>query len=82
LRRDDACECTYCHARVTKKAIQLNIVPLEKVKIVRRELRRTPAGDSNIYHLHGLVELVQALQPDVAKERVANKALEGRTQGR
>jgi len=30
---------------VTEKAIQLNMAALEKVKIIRRELRRTPAGD-------------------------------------
>ena len=61
---------------VTEKAIQLNMAALEKVKIIRRELRRTPAGDwdSNIYHLDGLVERVQALEPDFAKERVAKKA--------
>ncbi len=61
---------------VTEKAIQLNMAALEKAKIIRRELRRTPAGDwdSNIYHLDGLVERVQALEPDFAKERAAKKA--------
>jgi hypothetical protein len=60
----------------SEKAIQLNIAALEKVGLISRELRRTPAGDwdSNIYHLDGLVQRVQALEPDFAKERAAKKA--------
>lgn len=47
-----------------------------KAKLIRREMRRTAAGDwdSNIYHLDGLVERVQALEPDFAKERAAKEA--------
>lgn len=61
---------------VSEKAIQLNAAALEKAKLIRREMRRTLAGDwdSNIYHLDGLVERVQTLEPDFAKERVAKKA--------
>ena len=61
---------------VTEKAIQLNVAALEKAQLIRREMRRTPAGDwdSNVYHLDGLVERVQALEPDFAKERAARKA--------
>ncbi len=61
---------------VTEKAIQLNMAALEKNGLVRREKRRTPAGDwdSNIYHLDGLVQRIQALEPDFAREREAKKA--------
>lgn len=61
---------------VTEKAIQLNVAALEKAQLIRREMRRTPAGDwdSNVYHLDGLVERVQALEPDFAKKRAAKKA--------
>jgi hypothetical protein len=61
---------------VSEKAIQLNIAELEKANLVRRELRRTAAGDwdSNVYHLDGLVQRLQAMEPDFAKERVAKEA--------
>lgn len=61
---------------VSEKAIQLNMAALERANLIRRELRRAPAGDwdSNIYHLDGLVQRVQALEPDFAKERAARKA--------
>jgi hypothetical protein len=61
---------------VTEKAIQLNVAALEKAGLIRREKRRTPSGDwdSNIYHLDGLVQRVQALEPDFARERTAKKA--------
>ena len=61
---------------VTEKAIQLNMAALEKAELIRREMRRTPVGDwdSNIYHLDGLVQRVQALEPDFAKERAAKRA--------
>ena len=61
---------------VTEKAIQLNIAALEKVGLIRREMRRTSVGDwdSNIYHLDGLVQRIRALEPDFAKERQARMA--------
>jgi hypothetical protein len=61
---------------VSEKAIQLNMAALEKANLIRRELRRTTAGDwdSNVYHLDGLVERVKALEPDFAKERAAKEA--------
>jgi hypothetical protein len=61
---------------VSEKAIQLNMAALEKAQLIRRELRRTLAGDwdSNIYHLDGLVQRVRTLEPDFAKERAAKKA--------
>lgn len=61
---------------VTEKAIQINMRALEKAGLVRRELRRTAAGDpdTNVYHLDGLVERVRALEPEFAREREARRA--------
>jgi hypothetical protein len=61
---------------VTEKAIQLNMQALEKRGFIRRELRKTAAGDwdSNLYHLDGLVERVRDLEPDFAQEKVAREA--------
>ena len=58
---------------VTEKAIQLNMRALEKAGLIRRELRKTAAGDwdSNLYHL---VERVRALEPDFAREKAAREA--------
>jgi len=62
-----------------EKTIQNNIRALEKAKLIRREYRKTAAGDwnSNIYHLDGLIAKVQALEPEFAEEkqqRAARKA--------
>lgn len=56
---------------VTAKTIQNNIRALEKAGLIRREMRRTAAGDwnSNIYHLDGLVAKVQAMEPEFAAEK-------------
>ncbi len=56
---------------VTDKTIQNNVRALEKAGFIRREMRRTAAGDwnSNIYHLDGLVERVQKMEPDFAQAR-------------
>ena len=60
---------------VTAKTIQNNIRALEKAGLITRELRRTAAGDwnSNIYHLDGLVQKVQALEPDFSEVRRKRK---------
>ncbi len=60
---------------VTQKTIQNNIRALEKAGLIARELRRTAAGDwnSNIYHLDGLVQKVQALEPAFAEARRKRK---------
>jgi predicted transcriptional regulator len=60
---------------VTEKTIQINIRALEKAGLIRREMRRTAAGDwnSNIYHLDGLIEKVQALEPEFAAEKRKRK---------
>jgi|HubBroStandDraft_1064217.scaffolds.fasta_scaffold00257_30 predicted transcriptional regulator len=64
------------------KTIQTNIRALENAGLVRREMRRTAAGDwnSNIYHLEGLVARVQKLEPEFAeaktKKREAQKRVE------
>jgi predicted transcriptional regulator len=56
---------------VTAKTIQNNIRLLEEACLVRRETRRTSSGDwnSNVYHLDGLVERVQKMEPDFAEAR-------------
>jgi predicted transcriptional regulator len=67
---------------VTEKTIQINIRALEKAGLIRREMRRTAAGDwnSNIYHLDGLIAKVQDLEPEFAagtkKRSEARAALE------
>ncbi|CAD7721795.1 hypothetical protein LMG31884_33600 [Xanthomonas hydrangeae] len=55
----------------SEKTIQNNIRELEQAGLVRREARRTAAGDwnSNIYDLAGLVAKVQALEPEFAEEK-------------
>lgn len=60
----------------SEKAIQNNMKALEERGFVRREQRKTAAGDwdSNVYHLDGLVRRVQELEPDFAKERAAREA--------
>lgn len=62
---------------MSEKTIQTNMAALEKRGFIRRELRRTAAGDwdSNVYHLDGLVERVRGLEPDFAKEKAAREAL-------
>jgi predicted transcriptional regulator len=56
---------------VTDKTIQNNIRALERAGLIRRELRRAAAGDwnSNIYHLDGLVERIQKIEPDFAEAK-------------
>ena len=60
---------------VTAKTIQNNIKALEEAGLIRRELRRTAAGDwnSNIYHLDGLVERIQKIEPDFAEAKEKRK---------
>lgn len=56
---------------LTEKTVQLNIRALEKAGLVRREQRKSAAGDwsSNIYHLDGLVERVRKLEPEFTEEK-------------
>lgn len=56
---------------VTDKTIQNNMRQLEQAGLVRRELRKTASGDwnSNIYHLDGLVERIQKIEPDFQKAK-------------
>ncbi len=67
---------------VTEKTIQNNIRALEKAGLIQRQMRKTAAGDwnSNIYHLDGLIQKVQAMEPEFAaekkKRREAKAALE------
>lgn len=60
---------------VTPKTIQTNVKELESAGLIRREMRKTAAGDwnSNIYHLDGLVAKVQALEPDFAEAKKKRK---------
>jgi DNA-binding transcriptional regulator YhcF (GntR family) len=57
------------------KTIQTNIRELEKAGLVTREKRRTAAGDwnSNLYHLKGLVERVQKLEPEFAEAKAKKR---------
>ena len=61
---------------VKPKTIQTNVRALEKAGLIRRELRRAPAGDwnSNVYHLDGLVEQLRKLEPEFAREKEDRKA--------
>ncbi|MCW2308951.1 helix-turn-helix domain-containing protein [Rhodobium gokarnense] len=61
---------------VTPKTIQNNVRALEQAGLIKREIRRTAAGDfnSNIYHLDGLVERVQKLEPEFAADKKRRKA--------
>lgn len=58
---------------ITDKTVQINIRELEKAGLIRREQRKTAAGDwnSNIYHLDGLIERVRKLEPEFAAEKEA-----------
>lgn len=60
---------------VTEKTIQNNIRALEKAGLIRRQMRKTAAGDwnSNIYHLDGLIAKVRALEPEFAEEKKKRK---------
>ena len=60
---------------VTEKTIQNNIRALEQAGLIRREMRKTAAGDwgSNVYHLDGLVQKVQAMEPEFAAEKKKRK---------
>lgn len=60
---------------VTDKTIQNNIRALEDAGLIRREQRKTAAGDwgSNIYHLDGLIAKVQTLEPEFAAEKKKRK---------
>jgi hypothetical protein len=67
---------------IKAKTIQTNIRALEKAGLVRRELRKTSAGDwnSNIYHLDGLVAKLMGLEPEFAKAREERKATKRRVE--
>ena len=67
---------------VTDKTIQNNIRELEDAGLVRRELRRTAAGDwnSNIYHLDGLVKRIQKLEPDFADAKEERREAQRRAE--
>lgn len=62
---------------VSQKTIQVNVRELEKAGYIKREMRRSSAGDwnSNIYHLNGLVKRVRELEPEftAAKEEKARR---------
>lgn len=71
---------------INPKTVQNNIRQMEQAGLVRREIRKTGAGDynSNIYHLDGLVAKVQEMEPDFAKvreQRRRSKALTEKPKG-
>jgi predicted transcriptional regulator len=65
---------------VKPKTIQTNMRQLEQAGLVRREMRKTAAGDwaSNIYHLDGLVERVKKLEPEFTEARKEREAARAR----
>jgi predicted transcriptional regulator len=67
---------------VTDKTIQNNIRELEKAGLIHREQRKSAVGDwtSNIYHLDGLIEKVQALEPDFEAEKKQRQAAKARAE--
>lgn len=56
---------------LSEKTIQTNIASLEKAGYIKRELRKTGAGDytSNVYNLDGLINRVRDLEPEHTKAR-------------
>ena len=56
---------------ITPQTLRVNIAALEERGFVRREQRKTAAGDygSNRYHLDGLVKKLQELEPGFEEER-------------
>lgn len=56
---------------LNEKTIQTNIRELEKAGLIRREQRKTKAGDwnSNVYHLDGLIAKVKKLEPEFSEAR-------------
>jgi len=69
---------------ITEKTLQNNMNSLERKELVKRQRRKTAAGDwnSNIYHLDGLVEKVKALEPEFAEAKRKKKALQEAAEGR
>lgn len=61
---------------VKPKTIQTHMRQLEQAGLVRREMRKTAAGDwaSNIYHLDGLIERVRKLEPEFTQARKEREA--------
>jgi predicted transcriptional regulator len=67
---------------VTVKTVQNNIRALENSGLIYREKRRSAAGDwsSNIYHLDGLIQKVQELEPDFTAAREQRRAARARAE--
>ncbi|GAA4246962.1 hypothetical protein GCM10022293_00570 [Azospirillum formosense] len=67
---------------VTDKTIQNNMRQLEEAGLIRREYRKTASGDwnSNVYHLDGLVEKIQKIEPDFRKAREERKEAKRRAE--
>lgn len=63
---------------VDKKTIQRNVKALETAGYLKREQKKTAAGDwgSNTYHLNGLVEKIKSLEPEFAKVRNEKQAMD------
>ena len=64
--------------------VRINIAALEERKLVRREQRKTKAGDwnSNIYHLDGLIDALKAMAPEFEAERKERQANRAKTEER
>lgn len=56
---------------VKQSTIKSNMAALEKAGLIWREQHKTSAGDwgANTYHLEGLVNRIQKLEPEFAEEK-------------
>jgi Winged helix-turn-helix DNA-binding len=61
---------------LSETAIQQNMRALEVAGLIRREQNKTSAGDwgANTYHLDGLVDRIQKLEPEFAEEKKNKEA--------
>lgn len=62
---------------INPKTVQINIRALEDAGYIRREMRKTTSGDwnSNRYHLDGLVNKIQELEPEFTRARDKKAAI-------
>ena len=67
---------------ITTQTLRVNIAALEERGFIRREQRKTAAGDygSNRYHLDGLVKKLQELEPGFEEERQERRDARKRTE--
>lgn len=61
---------------IKQSSIKPNMKALEDAGLIKREQRKTSAGDwgANTYHLDGLIAKIQALEPEFAEEKKRRNA--------